>query len=444
MKIAVGADHVGFPLKQSVIEYLAGRGLEVVDIGPYSPEKPVDYPDYALQVGQLVSSGACERGILICGTGLGMSIAANKYPGVRAALCEDAFSAHLSRAHNDANVLCMGANVVTPARAEWIVKEWLEASFENGRHVPRLLKLDRAFGERPASPERSSLHDSLSWERFSVALSLRQTVFGPVLFAGRLLEGLNLAAQLGFHKVEVSLRDPEDFVSQEVESQIGRLGLSISAIATGQSCLHDNLCLCSPYAELCDATVERLKAHIELGERLGSAVIIGGVRGRLTGSESEMAQQRQRAIAAMRECTQYAAELGVPLLLEPINRYETNFVCSVEDGLAVLEEVGAPGFKLLLDTFHMNIEEADIPASVRKAGDRLGYVHFADSNRQAPGYGHVDFAAVLDTLDSIGYTGMISAEVLPIPDDQNALRRVATYYHSLTHTQMAGTLQGLH
>lgn len=437
MKIAIGSDHVGFPLKQSVIEYLAGRGVEVVDIGPHNSEKPVDYPDYAFQVGHLVSSETCERGVLICGTGLGMSMAANKYPGVRAALCDDAFSARLSRAHNDANVLCMGANVVTPARAEWIVKEWLEAPFENGRHIPRILKLDKLFGEPPSSLERLSLHDHLSWERFAVALSLSKTVFGPVLFGGRLLEGLNLAARLGFRKVEISLRDPEEFVNQEIESLIGASGLSVSAIATGQSCLHDDLCLCSPYAELCNATVDRLKAHIELGERLGSAVIIGGVRGRLTGSESEMAQQRQRAIAAMRECAQYAEELGVRLLLEPINRYETNFICSVDDGLTVLEEVGAPGFKLLLDTFHMNIEEADIAASVRKAGDQLGYIHLADSNRQAPGCGHVDFASVLDTLDSIGYTGMISAEVLPIPDDHDALRRVAAYYHSLTCTQMA-------
>jgi RpiB/LacA/LacB family sugar-phosphate isomerase len=435
LKIAVGSDHVGFPLKQAVIAQLAKNGVDVVDVGTYNSEEPVDYPDYAFQVDKMVANHACDRGVLICGTGLGMSIAANKVPGVRAALCDDAFSARLSRAHNDANVLCMGANVVTPARAEWIVKEWLETPFDHGRHVARLSKLDQAFGLRGFALEELSHSCHLSWDQFAVALSPRRTVFGPVLFADRFLEGLQAAAQVGFQKIEISLRHPDDFPNKELDNILSQSGLGLSAIATGQSCLHDDLCLCSPSSDLCQMTVDSLKAYMHIGKRLGSVVIIGGIRGRLTGSVQEMNEQRQRAIAAIRDCAAYARELGVPLVLECINRYETNFICSVDEGLAALDEVGDPDLKLLLDTFHMNIEEPDIVESIQKVAGRLGYIHFSDSNRQAPGCGHIDFIRVLDTLKSIGYTGTISTEVLPIPDDSTALNKVAEFFRSLVATQ---------
>ena len=431
MKIAIGSDHVGYPLKLAVAAFLCSQGADVVDVGPPTPEKQVDYPDYAFAVDRLVASGTCERGILICGTGLGMSIAANKFPGIRAALCEDAFTARLSRAHNDANVLCLGINVITPYRAEWIVQAWLSTPFDQGRHVARLAKLDRAFqGQTNADVAHIPSHP-LTWERFSVALSLRPTVFAPVLFAGRLEEGLSAAAQAGFRNIELSLRAPQDIQTGQLAALLSSHDLSLTAIATGQSCLHDQLCLASPKQELSWQTGERLKAFIEMAQQLGSAVIIGGVRGRLVGSEREMQVQRQRAVDMMRACACFAHERGVLLWLEPINRYETNFINTSSEGLALLAEIGAPNFRLLLDTFHMNIEEPDIPTSVRATGDRLGYIHFADSNRHAPGSGHVDFRSIFQVLDDIGYQGTISTEILPIPDDMTALQRVAAFYRAL-------------
>ncbi len=432
MKIAIGSDQVGYPLKQAVGRYLESLGIEVVDVGSHHPERPADYPDYAFLVDRQVASGACERGILICGSGLGMSIAANKFPGIRAALVDDAFSAHLSRAHNDANVLCMGANIVTPARAEWIVRTWLETPFENGRHAPRVEKLDQAIA---AAAITDAPDYGLGWERLGVALSPRETVFGPVLFAGRLAEGLQAAAQAGFQKVEISARAPDDPAIAGLGERLAQAGLKLAAIATGQSCLHDGLCLCAPNPEAAAGAVERLKAHIRLAQQLEAAVIIGGIRGKLTGTRAEQQRQRDQAAAAMRECAAYAEGAGVQLLLEPINRYETNFVNTVEDGLAILEEIGAPNFKLLLDTFHMNIEEADIGMSLRRAEGRLGYVHFADSNRHAPGAGHIDFAKLLSVLASIGYRGMISAEILPLPDDLSALNRAAAFFRAMIAIQ---------
>ncbi len=156
MRIAVGVDWVGYQLKQSLIEYIEQElGHEVIDFGTDSDE-PCDYPDFAEQVGRAVAEGRADRGIVICGTGIGMSIAANKVPGVRAALCHDAFTALLSREHNDANVLAMGAWVVSIPHARQLVKLWLEAGYEGGRHTPRLEKIASLDKTRSAGDGSSS------------------------------------------------------------------------------------------------------------------------------------------------------------------------------------------------------------------------------------------------------------------------------------------------
>lgn len=140
VKIAIGCDHAGFALKQEIRPILAGLEAEVVDCGTNNTES-VDYPDFGGKVSAMVSSGAADRGILICGTGLGMSMVANKYPGVRAALCNDLFSAKMSRLHNDANVLVMGGRIIGRDLAAEIVKVWLTTSFEGARHLKRLDKI---------------------------------------------------------------------------------------------------------------------------------------------------------------------------------------------------------------------------------------------------------------------------------------------------------------
>jgi sugar phosphate isomerase/epimerase len=186
-----------------------------------------------------------------------------------------------------------------------------------------------------------------------------------------------------------------------------------------------------------------LSGAVELAVRFQAAVIVGGIRGRLVGSESEQAAQRAGAIAAMRDCARLAAGLGVTLLLEPINRFETNFVNTAAEGLDLLTEIGEPSMKLLLDTFHMNIEERDVPDAMRSAGDRLGYVHIADSNRRAPGQGHVNFAEVIHALDQIAYRGLLVAEVLPIPDDFGAAQLTAEFWTRIANEPLSpGAAQG--
>jgi ribose 5-phosphate isomerase B len=141
--VIIGCDHAAFQLKETVRTYLQKIGIEVKDAGTFS-EASVDYPDYGKKVASAVSRGEFGRGILICGTGLGMSMVANKYARVRAALCNDLFSAMMSRRHNNANILVMGGRVIGDVLALEIVKVWLETAFEGGRHQRRLDQFDQS------------------------------------------------------------------------------------------------------------------------------------------------------------------------------------------------------------------------------------------------------------------------------------------------------------
>lgn len=137
MKLAIGNDHVGFELKPIIVDYLKELGHEVQDFGAYSSER-TDYPLYGKKVAEEVTSGNVDAGILICGTGVGISIAANKVKGIRAVVCSEPYSAKLSKEHNNTNVVAFGSRVVGSELAKMIVKEWLEATFEGGRHVKRV------------------------------------------------------------------------------------------------------------------------------------------------------------------------------------------------------------------------------------------------------------------------------------------------------------------
>jgi len=140
MRIALGCDHRGFKLKQAIMEFLQQSGYSYQDFGCYSTES-VDYPDFAQKVGNAVASGEFDHGILICDTGIGMCIAANKIKGIRAALCHDTFAAERARLHNDANILCLRGENIEVNEALEIIKTYLSTTFEGGRHIPRLNKI---------------------------------------------------------------------------------------------------------------------------------------------------------------------------------------------------------------------------------------------------------------------------------------------------------------
>lgn len=154
MKIAIGSDHAGFDLKLEIINLLKEIGIECLDFGTDTPQS-VDYPDFGEKVSRAVSKGEVDRGILICGTGIGMSIVANKFPHIRASLCNDLFTAKMSRLHNDANILVIGGRIVGKDLAKEIVRVWFSTDFEGGRHLIRLEKIKK-IEERLEDADRLS------------------------------------------------------------------------------------------------------------------------------------------------------------------------------------------------------------------------------------------------------------------------------------------------
>jgi ribose 5-phosphate isomerase B len=141
MKFYIATDHAGIDLKDYTVELLKQKGHEVVDLGPFSKTR-VDYPDYAHKVAESVLNDAGTQGVLICGSGIGMSMAANRHAGIRAALCHDAYTAKVARGHNDANILCFGERIVGQGVAESILDAWLEGTFDGGRHCGRIEKIE--------------------------------------------------------------------------------------------------------------------------------------------------------------------------------------------------------------------------------------------------------------------------------------------------------------
>lgn len=265
----------------------------------------------------------------------------------------------------------------------------------------------------------------------SMAISPAPTAFAPLLFAGEWKLGLNTARELGYDAVELSLRDPFDAVVTEVFSDLTKYNLVVSAISTGQSYYQDGLSMTSSNLVERARLLKRLKRFIELVAPWSGLVILGGVRGGLKGDLLSQQEQRILAIDMIQACSDYAGHTGARLALEPINRYETNFLNTIQDSMDLISEANLKNVFILADTFHMNIEEKSMTDALILAGQKLGYLHFADSNRNAPGQGHIDFYKLAEIIDTMGYNGFISAEILPIPDSRTAAEMAIEYYRSL-------------
>ncbi len=268
---------------------------------------------------------------------------------------------------------------------------------------------------------------------FDIAISLSptKTKFGPLLFAGNLNEGLEKASILGYRGVELSLLDSKKMDQEWLFSRLNKLNLKVFAIATGQSFYTDGYSLFDFEENIRLKAIERLKGHIDLASKLESMVIIGGIRGKLADSAECRELQEAEGRLMLIECLEYAEDKGVVLLIEPVNRYETNLINTLQQGIQLIDDIGSENLKLLPDTFHMNIEESSIEGSLIKARSYIKYIHFADSNRLAPGYGHIDFKSVLLTLSKIGYKGAIGIEILPKPDDYNAAKKSIEFLKSI-------------
>jgi len=256
--------------------------------------------------------------------------------------------------------------------------------------------------------------------RSAVTISLvAEAMGGPFVFWHDLPEACRKAQQLGFDGIEIFPPSPDAIDVSLVRKLLSDHGLTLAAMGTGGGWVKQRLSLTHPDATTRSKAKAFIKSIIECAGSLGAPAIIGSMQGR-TGDGVDFATAMTLLWEALEELGEFAKPFGVPLLYEPLNRYETDLIKTVEMGVKSLESLSTKNVKLLADLFHMNIEEADLPASIRSAGKHIGHVHYADSNRRAMGFGHTDPAPVVAALRETGYKGHLSAEIFPLPDARTA------------------------
>jgi len=252
------------------------------------------------------------------------------------------------------------------------------------------------------------------------------------LFSGSFSERLEKAAHLGYDGVELMVARPDEVDAAAISAQMAGLGLEIAAIASGAVYMVDQLTLLAADADVSRRAAARLEELMEFAATTGAPLVtIGGFRGRLAWAGGQKARARLIEILSM--AAEKAAERDVRLVLEPLNRYESDIVNNTNEALALFEEVSHSHLGLLLDTFHVNIEEPSVTECFRQgmAAGRLWHVHLGDSNRLPPGQGHIDFQGIVATLNEIGYEGYLSAELLPRPDPDTAAEATIRHMRQL-------------
>lgn len=238
-------------------------------------------------------------------------------------------------------------------------------------------------------------------------------------------KSIQKAAELGFHGVELALRRAEEIAPSYLKRLLDTHGLEVSCISTGQVYADGGLRLTHENAEKRANTIRIFKALIDLAAEFGQIVNIGRVRGSI--GDKPRKEVEDLFIDVARELCAYALKRDVTLILEPVNRYEIDFIVSVREGVELMEKIGMPNMMLMPDVFHMNIEDVTIGPELAKHIDHIKYIHIADSNRLAPGQGHLDFRNILDNLLQVGYDGWLSLEILPNPDPDTAARQAADF-----------------
>ena len=245
---------------------------------------------------------------------------------------------------------------------------------------------------------------------------------GPFVLWDDLPAACQTAAELGFDAIEIFPPGPQAIDPLELQPLLEKHQLRLAAVGTGAGWVKHRLQLADADPGRRDAAIDFVKSIIDIAGQFKAVAIIGSMQGR-SDEKVPADQARQFLGEALEVCGEHARQYEVPLIYEPLNRYETNQVNRLADGVALLESLQTDNVKLLADLFHMQIEEADLPAAIRAAGKHIGHVHFVDSNRRPVGQGHIDFAPIISALREIDYQGYLSAEAFPWPSPQAAAKR---------------------
>jgi len=261
----------------------------------------------------------------------------------------------------------------------------------------------------------------------SVTISLvSEARGGPFVFWEDLAAGCRQAAELGFDGVEVFAPGPESLAG-ELPGLLKKHNLTLAAAGTGGGWVKHRLALTSGDASVRERARAFVRSMIDAAGAPGAPAIIGSMQGRWDDAVDRPAALKYLA-DALNELGEYARRYSVPVLYEPLNRYETNLITTLAEGVDFLRTLATTNVKLLADLFHMNIEEANLAAALRAAGEHVGHIHFVDSNRRPAGLGHFDYGPIAAALRDVGYDGFLSAEALPYPTPIEAARQTITAY----------------
>jgi len=264
--------------------------------------------------------------------------------------------------------------------------------------------------------------------KLGIVISSQPSSFSALPFTEGIAENVAKVKKLGYDGVELAVRNPEQLNMEMLISLLEEHQISVPAIGTGQVFLEEGLSFVDPNPDIRRKAIDRIKSHVRLAKVVDALVIIGLVRGKISKGTSQE-QANEWLSEALRECA--GEDTSVKLVIEPINRYETDLVNTVGSGVELMQRVNKKNVGLLLDTFHMNIEEPSMAQSIVDAGEHLFHFHVADSNRWYPGAGHIDFAELLRTLTAVGYQGFVSAEMMPFPDPDTAAIKTIEYMRKL-------------
>jgi len=257
---------------------------------------------------------------------------------------------------------------------------------------------------------------------FAMVVTTPDSKFVGVALRGSMAESLARVKRLGFQGVELSYRDPTIVDVAALRGLLDTHGLPVVALATGRAYGEDRLSFTDRDAAVRRRTDARVADYLELARTLDNPLLIFGLIRGFIPQGVKPRTARGWARDAVRRAADRAARHGTRIVVEPINRFECNFLHTVEETLEFLDEVGRPNVGILADSFHMNIEDVSITGSLRRAGRRLFHVHVSDSNRWAPGAGHLDFGEILRTLQAMRYKGYVSVECMPKPDPDSCPR----------------------